>query len=771
MSKPNLFGAIFSTLLLLSPFITTAQNNSIIPKPVSLTEQNGFFTIDNNTSIQYNATQKKIAPAVDFFVNAINSISGYKLKINSPSKNSIQLVLDKKLVSQEEGYQLSINEKGIKITANSYGGIFYAMQSVLQLLPQTRTNAKLIAPYMQANDYPRFKWRGMHLDVSRHFFGPEVVKQYIDLMAMYKLNTFHWHLVDDQGWRIEIKKYPALTEVGAWRVNQNDKVWGNRPQAIAGEQPTYGGYYTQEQIKDIVAYAQIRNITIIPEIEMPGHVASAIAAMPELSCTQLPQLPLTGGNYSNMSSNYCVGNEATYGFIENVLSEVIALFPSSYIHIGGDEVDKAPWKKCVRCQARIKKEGLQNEEELQSYFIKRIERFIVSKKRKMVGWDEILEGGLAPEATVMSWRGETGGIAAAKMKHDVVMTPGSPCYFDHYQAGPEGEPLAIGGMNTLKKVYDYEPIPAELNSEEAKYVLGAQANVWAEYITTTAQLEYMVLPRMLALAEVLWSPKENKNWVGFNERLKYHFAGFEQKGLNFSPGNFTVEVKPIAENGKLSVALSTEITNASIRYTTDGSLPNTSSSLYTTPIQINASQIVKAVTVQNGKIMNLVPATQAFAMHNAIGASVTYANAPYKGYMAGGINALTDGVRGKNAVGKFWHGFYENNIEATIDLGVEKNISKMTLGCIQSYRDWIFLPTAVRFEVSKDGLNFTEVGNVLNDISVNEQANTIKDFIATFPQTSARYIRVKAIATGVCPKGHGGEGKPSWTFADELVVE
>lgn len=758
-------------MLLFTPFFIKAQTNSIIPKPISLTEQAGFFTIDNNTSIHYNTAQKKIAPAVDYFVNAINSISAYKLKVNTPSKHSIQLVLDKKLIPQEEGYQLAINEKGIKITANSYGGIFYGMQSVLQLLPQTRTNAKLVAPYMQATDYPRFKWRGMHLDVSRHFFGPAVVKQYIDLMAMYKLNTFHWHLVDDQGWRIEIKKYPALTEVGAWRVNQNDKVWGNRPQAKAGEPATYGGYYTQEQIKDIIAYAQKRNITIVPEIEMPGHVASAIAAIPSLSCTQAAQLPLTGGNYTNMSSNYCVGNEATFQFIENVLTEVIALFPSTYIHIGGDEVDKDPWKKCSRCQAKIKKEGLQNEEELQSYFIKRIERFIISKKRKMVGWDEILEGGLAPEATVMSWRGETGGIAAAKMKHDVVMTPGSPCYFDHYQAGPDGEPIAIGGMNTLKRVYDYEPIPAELNSEEAKYVLGAQANVWTEYITTTEHLEYMVLPRMLALAEVLWTTKENKNWNEFNDRLKYHFSGFEQKGLHFSPGNFTVEVKPIAEKGKLTVALSSEIPTAAIRYTTDGSVPNISSTIYTTPIQINASQEVKAVSVQNGKIMNLVPATQSFAMHKAVGAEVKYVHAPYKGYMAGGMNALTDGVRGKNAVNKFWHGFYEKNIEATIDLGVEKNISKLTLGCIQSYRDWIFLPTAVSFEISADGNNFTEVGNVLNDISVNEQASTIKDFIAKFPQTSARYIRVKANATKVCPPGHGGAGKPSWTFADELIVE
>ena len=579
-----LFKKIILLITLITPVVLQAQQqSSIIPQPVDVKMNEGFFLIDNKTSVNFKAEQTAVKPAVDFFVSMIKQLSGVSLQVNKPSGKTIELILDKNASINEEGYQLMVNKSTIVIKANSYGGIFYGLESVLQTLPQVRTNAALKVPCMQVNDYPRFKWRGMHLDVSRHFFSAEMVKEYIDLMATYKMNTFHWHLVDDQGWRIEIKKYPKLTETGAWRVDQTDKIWGARPQAQPGEEATYGGYYTQEQVKEIVAYAKARNVTIVPEIEMPGHVASAIASYPQLSCNQLPQLPMTGGNYTNMSSNYCAGNDEVFGFLQDVLTEVIALFPSTYIHIGGDEVDKGPWKQCSKCQARMKKEGLKNEEELQSYFVKRIEKFIVSKKRKMIGWDEILEGGLAPEATVMSWRGESGGIQAAKMNHNVVMTPGTPCYFDHYQAGPEGEPLAIGGFNTLKKVYDYEPIPKELNAEEAKYVLGAQANLWTEFISTTEQVEYMVLPRMLALAETVWSPAANKNWASFNERLKVQFKAFDQKGLHYSPGNFTVDIKPSSENGKLKVNLVTEIPTASIYYTTDGSVPAASGNKYQGP--------------------------------------------------------------------------------------------------------------------------------------------------------------------------------------------
>ena len=753
------------------PVMMKAQQSPIIPQPVDVKMGEGFFLIDNKTSVNFKAEQTALKPAVDFFVSTIRHISGTALLVNKTAGKIIELILDKNASIKEEGYQLMVNKSTIVIKANSYGGIFYGLQSLLQTLPQVRTNAALKVPCMQVNDYPRFKWRGMHLDVSRHFFSADAVKEYIDLMAMYKMNTFHWHLVDDQGWRIEIKKYPKLTETGAWRVDQTDKIWGARPQAQPGEEATYGGYYTQEQVKEIVAYAKARNVTIVPEIEMPGHVASAISSYPQLSCTQLPQLPMTGGNYTNMSSNYCAGNDEVFGFLQDVLTEVIALFPSTYIHIGGDEVDKGPWKQCSKCQARMKKEGLKNEEELQSYFVKRIEKFIVSKQRKMIGWDEILEGGLAPEATVMSWRGESGGIQAAKMNHNVVMTPGTPCYFDHYQAGPEGEPLAIGGFNTLKKVYDYEPIPKELNAEEAKYVLGAQANLWTEFISTTEHVEYMVLPRMLALAETVWSPAANKNWTSFNERLKVQFKAFDQKGLHYSPGNFTVDIKPISENGKLKVNLVTEIPTVSIYYTTDGSVPTASGNKYQGPISIETSQTIKAVSVQNGKVMNLVPAEQSFVMHKAIGSNVQYAIPFSKYYPADGPNSLTDGVRAKNAAGKYWHGFNKDNLIATVDLVSEKMISLVALGCLQNYRDWIFLPKSVKFEISVDGKNFVEVGNLVNDIPPTVTASTIKNFTVKFSATNARYIRVTAVTLEACPKGHPGEGKPAWTFADEIVVE
>ncbi len=756
-------------LVLFQVNLFAQQTVSIIPQPVSLQINEGNFLIDNSTGLKFNAADKNLKAAVDFFSAAIKNISGYNLLQNISAKKNIEFTIAKTNTIGDEGYLLKVTPAAITLVANTKAGIIYGIQSLLQTLPAIRTNAFLKIPCMQVTDYPRFKYRGMHLDVSRHFFGSELVKEYINLISSYKMNTFHWHLVDDQGWRIEIKKYPKLTSVGAWRVDQNDKVWSSRPQAKPGEEPTYGGYYTQEQIKDIVKFAAARNVTIIPEIEMPGHVASAIAAYPALSCTQQPQLPLTGGNYTGMSSGYCGGNDSVFTFLENVLTEVIALFPSKYIHIGGDELDKAPWKVCPKCQARIKEKHLKNEDGLQSYFIHRIEKFLNSKNRKIIGWDEILEGGLAPDATVMSWRGEAGGIEAARMKHDVIMTPGDPCYFDQYQAGPEGEPLAIGGMNTLREVYNYEPIPKELNTADAKYVLGAQANLWAEYITTPEHVLYMVLPRMLALAEVLWSPKDSRDWLSFNERLQPQFKAFGQKGLPYSKGNFTVGIKPLAQNGKLFVSLSSDIIGATIHYTTDGTEPTINSSVYQKPVEITSSLLLKASNEVNGRIMGVQAARQNFALHKAIGKNVIYTNPVSSYYLADGPNSLTDGVRGKDAVGKYWHGFSGKDLIATIDLGEEKNIEKIVLGCLQNYNDWIFLPAFVKFEISKDGENFTEVYNLKNRVSM-ENRNEQFDFVATFSNQPARYIRVTA-KNNLCPPGHSGAGKPAWIFADEIIVE
>ncbi|MBI1770701.1 MAG: family 20 glycosylhydrolase [Bacteroidetes bacterium] len=757
---------IFS-FVLLWPMVSFAQN--IIPQPVNLSVGQGFFLIDGNTALKFDVGNKEMKDVVELFSASIGAISGIPLAAEGKSK-TISFNLIKNETLGKEGYELNVSPSAIAINANSSAGIFYATQSLLQTLPAVRTNAPLQIPCMILTDYPRFSWRGMHLDVSRHFFSPELIKEYIDLMAMYKMNIFHWHLVDDQGWRIEIKKYPKLTEVGAWRVDQTNINWRERKTAKEGEIPSYGGFYTQDQIKEIVAYAQQRNITIVPEIEMPGHSAAAIASYPELSCSQKPQLPLTGGDYTNASANFCAGNDESFAFLQDVLSEVIALFPSAYVHIGGDEVEKGPWKKCERCQARIKSENLKNEEELQSYFIRRIEKFLIGKNRKMIGWDEILEGGLAPDATVMSWRGEAGGIEAAKMNHDVVMTPGVPCYFDHYQGDPATEPFAIGGFNTLKRVYDYEPVPKELNDDQAKYVLGAQANLWTEFVTTAEHVEYMVLPRMLALAEVIWSPKSTRDWTGFNYRIQSHFRSFEQKGLHYSKGNFKVDIKPVLKNAKLQASLFTEAFNGEIFYTIDGSAPTPSSKKYSSNINIDSSLTIKAVAVVDGKVMTTKAAEQSFVIHKAFARDVVYLNQPSKYYQADGPNSLTDGVRGTTSFGKYWHAFNGQDMVATIDLGEKKKIHQISIGCLQSYHDWIFMPQRVKFEVSNDGKKFREIETVNNSMSVDTKNQTIKDFASSFKARKVKFVRITVTNLGVCPKGHSGEGKPAWLFADEIIV-
>ncbi len=759
-------------ILLFAAMSVGAQTTlPIIPKPVSLIQKEGSFKIDDQTSLQYPA-DKSLQGAARFFTASIKDISGITLKQNQGGNKQIILKIDKSKVTQPEGYQLIVSPQRIMITAHSSQGILYGFQTLLQTLPAIRTNAALDVPSMEVTDYPRFSWRGMHLDVCRHFFSPETVKEYIDLLAKYKLNTFHWHLTDDQGWRLEIKKYPRLTSVGAWRVDRTDKDWGSREIAIEGEKPSYGGFYTQQQVREIVAYAAERGVTVVPEIEMLAHAESAIAAYPQLSCIQKQQTVLPGGIYPpEFQTSYCAGNEEVFKFLQDVLTETMALFPSKYIHIGGDELDKSFWQKCPKCQHRMKTEGLKNVDELQSYFIKRIEKFVASKGRRIIGWDEILEGGLAPEATVMSWRGESGGIAAAKLGHDVIMTPGNPLYFDHYQAGPQGEPAGFGGFNPLEKVYAYNPVPNELNAEQAKHILGAQANLWTEYITTREQVEYMVLPRMAALAELDWTPLEQKDFAGFRQRLKPHFTAYGQLGYRYSKGNYTVAIKPLIRDGKLSVQLSSEMPDVEIHYTTDGNFPGADSKKYTSPIEINTSVVVKAVTTENGKVMNVEPASQSFVMHKAVGSKVTYVNPVSNYYQADGPNSLVDGIRGTYAVGKYWHGFSGKDLIATVDMGTAKSITKVTLGCLQHYRDWIFLPIDVKFEISKDGTNFKEAGNVHNTISPNETNALIRDFSVNFPAEAVRFIRVTAKILPAAPKGHPGEGKPVWIFADEIIAE
>lgn len=529
-----LFGLLLST----TTYSFQSQEFNIVPKPVSIEQTNGSFTIADDITIRY--SDEELKPVAEYLNDLlfVTNWKGYELSGSDANESGkvIFLQIDPNgSYENEEAYSLSVNEKRILIKAPGASGVFYGVQTLRQLLPVQveNTDPSMISRYqtwevpgVEITDYPRFQYRGLHLDVARHFFPVEFVKKYIDLLATYKMNRFHWHLTEDQGWRIEIKQYPKLTEIGAWRDSTLIGNYGSGKY----DGIRHGGFYTQEQVKEVVQYAADRQVTIIPEIEMPGHSSAALAAYPELGCFDKEyHVTSTWGVFEDI---YCP-KEETFEFLENVLDEVMELFPGTYIHIGGDEAPKKQWEESPIAQEVIKREGLADEHQLQSYFIQRIEKYLNSKGRQIIGWDEILEGGLAPQATVMSWRGEAGGIEAAKMGHDVIMTPGDTNYLDHYQDKWEEEPIAIGGLTTLEDVYEYEPVPDTLTAEEAKYVLGAQGNVWTEYMHTPSKVEYMAYPRAIALAEVLWSPEESKDWNDFHTRLQAIFKRLDIMGVNY----------------------------------------------------------------------------------------------------------------------------------------------------------------------------------------------------------------------------------------------
>jgi len=522
----------------------------IIPKPMSLELSKGQFELDSDVGLLYN---EDFQVSAEFLKDFIENDASIRLK-SEKSKRNISFIKDSNV--KQEGYYIQVTPNDILIGASTDVGAFYAVQTLRQLLPvgfedKTFQDSKAVIQCLTIQDEPRFSYRGMHLDVCRHMFSIDFIKKYIDALAMLKMNTFHWHLTDDQGWRIEIKQYPKLQEIAAYR---NGTIAGHYP-GTENDNQKHGGFYTLEEVKEVVDYASKRHVTVIPEIEMPGHASAAIAAYPFLSCfpekpTEIPngmasktsqlqqekgQVKLVQETWGVFDDIFCAGKDSTFVFFENVLDEVAELFPSKYIHIGGDEAPKKHWEQCPNCQQRMKDLGLKDEHELQSYFITRIEKYLNSKGKEIIGWDEILEGGLAPNATVMSWRGEDGAVAAAKQHHEVILTPNNYCYFDHYQSeDTKNEPLAIGGFTPLNEVYGYNPIPKELSEEESNYVLGAQGNVWTEYILTPEQVEYMVFPRILAMSEVDWILLENKDYQDFEKRTKVFFKRLDALGINYA---------------------------------------------------------------------------------------------------------------------------------------------------------------------------------------------------------------------------------------------
>lgn len=751
----------FKKIAVLMVFITFLYNcdspnpektkPQIIPMPAQMESTKGEFVLDQSVGMSFDSNLKVSATFLKEFIEKGSAI---QLRQN----NKISFIQDD-TISNDEGYQLTITPKQIEIRAKTDQGAFYAVQSLRQLLPVDLENGtfymeNITIPSVAITDSPQFKHRGMHLDVGRHYFSVDFIKKYIDALAMLKMNTFHWHLTEDQGWRIEIKKYPKLQEVAAFREQTLIGSYNADPQQFDGKR--YGGFYTQEEIKDVVAYAQNRHVTIIPEIEMPGHAQAAISAYPELGCTgEQIKVAETWGVFDHI---FCSKDE-TFEFLENVLDEVLELFPSKYIHIGGDEAPKTHWENCPNCQQRIKEEGLKDEHELQNYFITRIEKYLNGKGRQIIGWDEILEGGLAPNATVMSWRGTQGAIEAAKQHHNVIMTPTSHCYFDYKQSDNEDEPLAnSGGFLPLEKVYSFNPIPEELTEEESQYVLGAQGNVWTEYIPNEKQVEYMVFPRILAMSEVLWTPTNNKNYADFIARVEHFHQRLDALEINYANHLYEVEGEVTSTGYKLTSILE----NKTIRYTTDGTEPSLTSEIYSGAIPINTDLVIKAAIFNSDKKLGAT-FTQPINYHKALGKKININVQPSKTYAGSGADGLINGITGSDTRinDKEWLGFDGEDLEITIDLGEEMEINSIETRFYEAPWMWIYAPKVIEFGIDQHGIN--------SKAEIPESTGTHTVVKIQLNETT-RYIHLRIPNFGLIPEGKPGAGHQPWTFIDEIIV-
>jgi len=656
----------------------------------------------------------------------------------------------------KEFYSLKITSEQILIQSYTKQGYFLALQTLIQLVRQYKDSGKI--PAVTIEDQPEFAWRGMHLDVCRHFFTVEEVKKYIDYLAMYKLNTFHWHLTDDQGWRIEIKKYPKLTQAGAKRKESMtgayaDNTFDGKP---------YGPYfYTQDQIRDVVKYAAGRHITVVPEIEMPGHALAALAAYPDLACTAGPFEPAT--KWGVFDDVFCP-KEETFRFLQDVLDEVITLFPSQYIHIGGDECPKTRWKECAHCQELIKKNNLKDEHGLQSYFIHRIEKYVNSKGRKIIGWDEILEGGLAPNAAVMSWTGIKGGIEAAKSGHFAVMTPGAYCYFDHYQGDPQTEPNAFGGFTPLDKVYSYHPIPEELNKDQAKYIMGVQANLWTEYILDFKQVEYMIFPRLMALSEVAWGTADPAHYKEFEGRVISHFKILDEMGVNYAKSIYNVTGKVMSFNNGISYELSTSQNPTGIRYTLDGTVPTANSKRYRKVIPVPKSTTVKSAYFENSELKSAV-SSQEFTTSKTTGKKIILEHQPSENYSFGGAFTLVDGIIGNGKqLGKTWLGFQGKDVVATIDLGQKTQFNEIYFNTLENKGSWIHLAKSAQVFVADDLKNFILIKEIGTE-EIKKAEGKIKLHVGN---QNSKYIKVRIENAGIIPAGNPGADSKAWLFVDEI---
>ncbi|AQG82564.1 family 20 glycosylhydrolase [Spirosoma montaniterrae] len=764
----------------------TLDRYPVIPRPAQLEPRTGEFIFRSGTTLLVPVAQPELKAIADTFASQISRSSGLTVAVRTvnrmavPGPNAIQFLPVRDTVLGNEGYRLDVTDKLITVEATTPRGFFYAVQTIYQLLPASVLGGgsqsipvaaqplTVKLPACRIQDRPRYVYRGLHLDVSRHFFPVAFIKRQLDLMALHKFNTFHWHLTDDQGWRIEIKKYPKLTQIGA---NRRETLIGHYddydPQVFDGQ--PYGGFYTQEQVREVVRYAATKHIDIVPEIEMPGHALAALSAYPELSCdgSKTYQPATKWGVFNDV---FCP-NEKTFAFLQDVLTEVMALFPGKYIHIGGDECPKDAWRKSAFCQQLIKREGLKDEHELQSWFITRIDKFVTNKGRRIIGWDEILEGGVSPNATVMSWRGTKGGIEAARQRHDVIMTPGAYCYLDHLQGDPAQEPMGFGGVLPLEMAYSYNPTAAELTPEQQQYILGVQGNLWTEYIPNATQADYMTWPRAAALAEVAWTPLALKNYDDFSRRLLAHFERLDRLNVNYSRTFFdpAFAAKPTPD-GKAEVALSANMLVPDIRYTLDGSVPSGESARYEKPLLLDKSTVVRVAAFNGPKPLNqLAKVQKEFIVSKATGKSYKHLYAPTTGRPDKG-QLLTDGKTGGM-------GGYEvadvvsfaDDFGVVIDLGQSQPVQGVRVGFLKYTAKNMCLPKQVEIAVSDDGQTFRPI----DTFKTNPAENGKRAFVRLpfdFAPTTARYVRIVARSVGSVPATMRNPGKSAQMAVDEVEV-